>query len=188
MSPDVVTLLIVVGIPLLLAIWIVVAFNGLVRLRNYCDESWSDIDTELKRRYDLIPNLVNTVKGYAAHERDLFERVTRARNAALANNGSPTSQAADENALIGQVRQLFALAENYPDLKASRNFMELQKELANTEDRIQRSRRFYNANVRDLNTRIEVVPTNVIANWFRFQKREMFNIEEAMRQAPAAAM
>jgi LemA protein len=188
MSPSLLAMLIVVGIPLVIAIWAMLAFNSLVRVRNFCDESWSDIDTELKRRYDLIPNLVNTVKGYAAHEKDLFERVIQARNAALANNGSPSSQAKDENALTGQMRQLFALAENYPDLKASQNFIELQRELANTEDRIQRSRRFYNANVRDLNTRIDVVPSNIIANLFHFQKREMFEIEDAaVRQTPTVA-
>jgi len=142
----------------------------------------------LNRRYDLIPNLVNTVKGYAAHEKDLFERVIQARNAAAANRGSPESQAKDENLLIGQMRQLFALAENYPDLKASQNFMELQRELANTEDRIQRSRRFYNANVRDLNTRIEVAPSNLVAQWFGFQKRELFEIEDAAaRKTPSVA-
>jgi LemA protein len=184
----IIPLLIVVGIPLVLLIWVMVTFNGLVRLRNYCNESWSDIDTELKRRYELIPNLVNTVKGYATHEREVLERVTEARNAALANTGSPISQAKDENVLIGNLRQLFAVAEGYPDLKASKNFLELQKELANTEDRIQRARRFYNANVRDLNTRIESVPSNIIAGWFHFQQRELFEIEDVARQAPAVHM
>lgn len=189
MNGGAIALLVVLGAVLLVAVWIMVTFNGLVRLCKYCDESWSDIDTELKRRYDLIPNLVNTVKGYAAHEKDLFERVTRARNAALANNGSPAAQAKDENVLIGQMRQLFAVAESYPNLKASQNFLELQRELANTEDRIQRSRRFYNANVRDLNTRINVVPSNVVADWFGFQEREMFEIEDgAVRQAPTVAV
>jgi LemA protein len=188
MTPGMVALIIAIAIPLLIAIWIMAMFNGLVRLRNFCDESWSDIETEMKRRYDLIPNLVNTVKGYATHEKDVFERVIQARNAALANNGSPASQAKDENALMGQMRQLFALAENYPDLKASQNFMALQQELANTEDRIQRSRRFYNANVRDLNTRIEVAPSNIVAGWFHFQKREMFELDEpAARHAPNVA-
>ena len=180
-------LLVALGLALAGAIWIIVTFNTLVRLCKYCDESWSDIDTELKRRYDLIPNLVNTVKGYAAHEKDLFERVTQARNTAFANHGSPASQAKDENVLIGQVRQLFALAESYPNLKASQNFLALQRELADTEDRIQRSRRFYNANVRDLNTRIEVVPSNIVARWFGFLSREMFEIEDAARQTPMIA-
>jgi LemA protein len=188
MNPSLVPVLIVLGIPVLLAIWVMVMFNGLVRLRNFCDESWSDIDTELKRRYDLIPNLVNTVKGYATHEREVLERVTAARNAAVANTGSPASQAKDENALIGSLRQLFAVVEHYPELKASHNFLELQKELANTEDRIQRARRFYNANVRDLNTRIEVFPSNIVAGWFRFEKRELFEIEDVERQAPDVRM
>jgi len=185
MEPSLVVLLVIVGILVFFGVCVAV-YNGLVRLRNHCDESWSGIDTELKRRYDLIPNLVNTVKGYAAYEKELFERVLQARNGALASTGSPASQAKDENILIGNVRQLFALAENYPDLKASQNFVELQKELANTEDRIQRARRFYNANVRDLNTRIEVIPSNIIASWFQFQKRELFEIEDAVvRETPA---
>ena len=185
--PGLILLAVVLGIPLMFLVWVMLMYNALVRLRNLCDESWSDIDTELKRRYDLIPNLVNTVKGYAAHEKDLFDRVLQSRNAAQANNGSPASQAKDENVLMGNMRQLFALAENYPDLKASQNFLELQKELANTEDRIQRSRRFYNANVRDLNTRIEVVPSSIVAGWFHFQKRELFEIEnaEVVRETPA---
>jgi LemA protein len=126
------------------------------------------------------------VKGYATHEKELFEHVASARAAALANTGSPESQAKDENALVGQVRQLMAVAESYPDLKASENFLELQKELTNTEDRIQRARRFYNANVRDLNTRIEVIPSNLVAGCFNFTKRESFEIEDAVaREAPA---
>lgn len=188
MDSNVVISIVVVGVPLLIGLWVLLTYNSLVRLRNFCDESWADIETELKRRYDLIPNLVNTVKGYATHEKDVFERVIQARNTAAANHGSPASQAKDENALLGQMRQLFALAENYPDLKASQNFLELQHELANTEDRIQRSRRFYNANVRDLNTRIEVAPSNVVAGWFHFEKREMFEIEDAaMRETPKVA-
>jgi LemA protein len=180
-----IVLAIVAGISLVFLIWLAVTYNTFVRLQKFCDESWSNIDTELKRRYDLIPNLVNTVKGYAAHEKDLFERVTQARNTALANTGSPESQAKDENVLVGGVRQLFAVAESYPDLKASHNFLELQRELTNTEDRIQRARRFYNANVRDLNTRIETVPSNLVAGWFSFSKRELFEIDDAVRQTPA---
>lgn len=189
MEPGVVVLLGIAGFAILVLLWVAGMYNSLVRIRNHCDESWSDIDTELKRRYDLIPNLVSTVKGYAAHEKEVLERVILARNAASANHGSPNSQAQDENALTGSLRQLFALAESYPDLKANQNFAQLQTELTNTEDRIQRSRRFYNGNVRDLNTRIEVFPTNVIANWFNFQKREMFEIEDAAeRHAPAAQL
>ncbi|MBN2329120.1 MAG: LemA family protein [Candidatus Omnitrophica bacterium] len=176
---------ILLGILFVLIVLIAGIYNGLIRVKNHCDESWADIDTELKRRYNLIPNLVETVKGYAAHEKEVFERVIQARNQAMANNGSPESQAKDENVLIGGLRQLFALAENYPDLKANQNFLELQKELANTEDRIQRARRFYNGNVRDLINRIEIFPSNIIASMFGFQKREYFEIEdETQRAAP----
>jgi len=168
-----------------LVLWAVGAYNGLVRRRNHVDESWADIETELKRRYDLIPNLVETVKGYASHERDTLENVIKARNVAASPHSSPEQQAKDDNLLTGALRQLFAVAEAYPDLKANTNFLELQQELANTEDRIQRSRRFYNANVRDLNTRIEVFPSNIIAGMFGFEKREYFEIEdEAQREAP----
>jgi LemA protein len=182
----IVPLLVVLGVGLLVLFWVASLYNSLVRVKNACDESWSDIDTELRRRYDLIPNLVETVKGYAQHEREVFERVIQARNAAVANHGSPASQAKDENTLQGGLRQLFALAENYPDLKANQNYLKLQEELANTEDRLQRSRRFYNANVRDLNNRLEVFPSNIIAQSFAFQKREYFELDEpAARQAPA---
>ncbi|HQH72531.1 MAG TPA: LemA family protein [bacterium] len=177
--------LILTGVILIVLAWVVMLYNGLARVKNTCDESWSDIDTELQRRYNLIPNLVETVKGYAKHEREVFERVIQARNAAQANHGSPEAQARDENVLIGGLRQLFALAENYPDLKANQNFLQLQGELSNTEDRIQRSRRFYNGNVRDLNTRIDVFPSNVIAGMFNFQKKEFFEIEDAVaRETP----
>lgn len=172
----------IVFIPLL---WLIGTYNGLVRLRQHVGESWSGIDTELKRRYDLIPNLVSTVKGYAAHERDTLERVIAARQKAVASNGSPAQQAADENVLVGSLRQLMALREAYPDLKANQQFLALQKELANTEDRIQAARRFYNANVRDLNTRIEVFPSNLVAGWFSFKRAEFFEIEDvSMREAP----
>ena len=185
-SAALVPLAVVAGVALLLIMWVMALFNGLVRVRNACDESWSDIDTELRRRYDLIPNLVESVKGYATHEREVFERVIQARNTAVANHGSPAAQATDENALAGGLRQLFALAENYPDLKANQNFLKLQEELANTEDRLQRARRFYNANVRDLNNRIEVFPSNFVAQSFAFQKREYFEIDDpAVRQTPA---
>jgi LemA protein len=175
-----------IGVALLLALWVAVIYNNLVRVRNAVDESWSDIDTELKRRYDLIPNLVNTVKSYAAHEKQTLERVVELRNQAQAPHAGLADRARDENMLSGALRQLFALAENYPDLKANQNFLQLQAELANTEDRIQRARRFYNANVRDLNNRIEVFPSNLVAGSFGFQKREFFELEDpAMRQAPA---
>ncbi len=180
-------ILIIGGVILLLFLfWVAMMYNALVRLRNMCKESWSDIDTELKRRYNLIPNLVETVKGYAAHEKDVLQRVVEARNSALANEGAPESQALDENALISTLRRLFVLVENYPDLKANHNFLHLQKELANTEDRIQRARRFYNGNVRDLNNRIEVFPSNIIASMFDFQKQDYFEIDDAaVREAPS---
>ena len=182
-------LLITFGILLLVLIWAIGNYNVLVRLRQHCRESWAGIDTELRRRYDLIPNLVETVKGYAAHERATLQAVTDARNRAVGSTGSPTSQASDENAFVGALRHLFAVSESYPDLKASRNFLELQKELANTENRIQAARRFYNGNVRDLNTRIEVFPSNIIAWLFRFELQEFFEIEDAgVRAAPSVAM
>jgi LemA protein len=185
-APVLVVVAVLGVVALIVALWVAALYNGLVRVKNACDESWSDIDTELRRRYDLIPNLIETVKGYATHEREVFERVIQARNAALANHGSPAEQARDENQLIGGLRQLFALAENYPDLKANQNFIALQQELANTEDRLQRSRRFYNANVRDLNNRIEVFPSTVVARWFAFSPREYFEIDDpAVRQVPA---
>ena len=185
MDPSVIVLAILLVVPIIVIVSVIALYNGLVRVRNACDESWAGIDTELKRRYDLIPNLVNTVKGYAAHEKDVLERVIQARNAAVASQGSPEAQARDENALIGTLRQLFALAENYPDLKANQNFLQLQGELVNTEDRIQRSRRFYNANVRDLSNRIDLFPSSIIARMFHFTKREYFEVEDAIvRERP----
>jgi LemA protein len=173
------------GILFLVLIWAIAAYNSLVRLRQHCRDSWSGIDTELKRRYDLIPNLVEAVKGFAAHEREVMEEVTRARSQAVASTGSPAAQAADENVLVAALRQMFIVSERYPDLKASENFLALQKELVNTEDRIQASRRFYNGNVRDLNTRIEVFPSNIIAALFKFTPEEFFEVESAsVRSAP----
>jgi LemA protein len=174
-------------IPALILVALVVGmFNSLVSGRNHVRESWSGIDTELKRRYDLIPNLVETVKGYARHEREVLERVTEARTRAVASTGSPASQAQDENLLVGALKQLLAVAEAYPDLKASRNFLALQGQLTETEDRIQAARRFYNANVRDYNNRCEMFPTNLLARTFHFESAEFFEIESAVeRQAPA---
>jgi LemA protein len=177
--------LILLAIFLVPLFWLIGTYNGLVRLRNLCRESWSGIDTELKRRYDLIPRLVEVVKGYARHESEVFERVTAARAAAVASNGSPASQARDENALIGSMKGLFAVVERYPDLKASGNFLALQEELVNTEDRIAASRRFYNANVRDFNTRTEVFPSNIIAGMFGFAREEFFEVKDhTVRAAP----
>ncbi len=179
-----VALIVIGGVALILLIWVIATYNGLVRTRNHCDESWSGVETELKRRYDLIPNLVETVKGYAKHERDTFDAVIEARNRAQANHGNPESQAEDENRLVRGVRKLIAVAEAYPDLKASTNFLHLQEELATTENRIQRARRFYNANVRDLANRIETFPSNILAGMFGFEKREFFEIEEASHREP----
>ena len=177
-------LYVALGLVFLVLVWVVATYNVLVRLKQHCRESWSGIDTELRRRYDLIPNLVETVKGYAAHERQVLEQVTAARTRAVASTGSPQSQAADENALVGSLRQLFAVSERYPDLKASENFLALQSELANTEDRIQAARRFYNANVRDLNTRVRVFPSNVIAGLFKFTPEEFFEIDDSRVRIP----
>ncbi|MFV1958251.1 MAG: LemA family protein [Planctomycetota bacterium] len=177
--------IVLIVVAVLLLLWATGLYNALVRRRNHVDESWGDIETELKRRHNLIPNLVETVKGYAAHEKDTLENVVQARNAAAAPHASPQAQAQDENLLSGALRQLFALSERYPDLKANQNFLELQQELTNTEDRVQRARRFYNANVRDLNTRIEVFPSNIVAGMFGFERRDYFEIEdEAERKVP----
>lgn len=173
-----------IGIVVFVLIWAVATYNALVRIRNQCRESWSGIDTELKRRYDLIPNLVETVKGYARHEQETLQRVVETRNRAVASTGSPDSQARDENAFVGSLRQLFAVAERYPDLKANETFLSMQAELVNTEDRIQAARRFYNANVRDLNTRIEVFPSNMIGRTFGFRPEEFFEIEESGVRLP----
>lgn len=159
--------------------WGVLTYNGLVRLRQMVDESWSGIDTELKRRYDLIPNLVDVVKGYAAHESKTLEAVVRARDRAAASGGTPGEQAREERELVTSVNRLLAVAEGYPDLKASAHFLQLQHELANTEDRIQAARRFFNANVRELNTRVAVFPSNLVAGMFGFGPTEFFEVEKA---------
>jgi LemA protein len=182
-----IALWIVLGIVVLLLVYGIVAYNRFVSQRQLIRDAYANIDTELRRRYDLIPNLVETVKGYAAHERQTFENVTRARQQAIAAQGA-AEQAQAENMLTAALRQLFAVSENYPELRASENFQALQGELANTEDRVQTSRRFYNANVRDYNERVQSVPSNVIASMFKFKEEEYFEIEEADRatveQAP----
>lgn len=175
------TILTILAIVVVLGLLIILPYNGLIKLRNRAKEAWSDIDVQLKRRYDLIPNLVETVKGYAAHERELFEKVTQARAQAM---GAQTikEKIGAENALSSTLKSLFAVAENYPDLKASVNFLELQRELRDTEDKIQASRRFYNTNVRDLNTKIEMFPSNIIAGMFRFKQMEFFETEGESRE------
>lgn len=160
-------------IVVIIILWAVDMYNGLIRLKNRTDEAWSDIDVQLKRRYDLIPNLVSTVKGYAAHEKEVFEKVTEARTQAM-NAGSAQEKAQAENALSGTLKSLFAVAENYPDLKANQNFLELQRELTDTEDKIQAARRFYNGNVRDFNIKVESFPTNMFAEMLHFTKRDFF--------------
>ena len=172
------------GIVLAILIWTALAYNAMVRIRQQVRESWSGIDTELKRRYDLIPNLVETVRGYAAHENAVFEKVTEARARAQASTGNVAQQEADEKQLVESMRGLLAVAERYPDLKASENFLALQKELVNTEDRIQAARRFFNGNVRDLNTRIEVFPSNLIAGMFNFRRESFFEVESAVVREP----
>jgi LemA protein len=174
---------IVVGVLVLLAILAIVSYNRFVSQKQLIRDSWANIDTELRRRYDLIPNLVETVRGYASHERAVFENVTRARAAAAAATGSPAEQAAAEGPFVAALRQLFAVVEAYPDLKANTNFLALQQELANTEDRLQTSRRFYNANVRDYNERVQQFPSMIIARTLNFKEEEFFEIEEALREA-----
>jgi LemA protein len=176
---------IVLAVVVLLAVAVVVSYNGFVRQRNLVQESWRQVDVELKRRHDLIPNLVDTVKGYATHEREVFDAVTKARAQAAAPGSTPAQQAQQEGILGQALGRLFAVAEAYPELKASTNFLELQRELTETEDRIAAGRRFYNANVRAMNTRVESFPSNLVAGVFGFHKEEYFEVEDqAVRSAP----
>jgi LemA protein len=177
-------LYVVLGVVAVLAIAVVISYNRFVRQRNLVQESWRQIDVELRRRHDLIPNLVATVKGYAAHEKTVLEEVTAARNAAVAAGGGVAAQAQAEQALGGSLRGLLAVAENYPDLKAAGPFQQLQAQLAETEDRIAAGRRFYNGNVRALNTRVEAFPSSVIASAFSFQKAEYFEVDDEAVRAP----
>lgn len=177
-----IVLWIVLGVLALVLIAGIVSYNRFVSQRNLIRDAWANIDTELRRRYDLIPNLVESVRGYATHEREVFENVTAARAAAV-NAQGPAQQGQAENVLTQALGRLFAVAEAYPQLRANENFMALQSELANTEDRIQTSRRFYNGNVRDYNTRVKAFPSNVIAGMFNFEEEEYFEIDEALREA-----
>lgn len=178
------TLWIILAILFILIIAIISMYNGLIRLKNRVDEAWSDIDVQLKRRYDLIPNLIETVKGYASHEKETLEKVVQARNAAMSmqNSSDIEGKLKAENALSSTLKSIFALSENYPDLKANQNFLELQRELSDTENKIQSSRRFYNGNVRDFNTKIQVFPTNLIAKQLGFISRKFFEVEEAAQR------
>lgn len=176
--------IILVIIVFVIVLWIVLTYNRLITLSNRAKEAWSDIDVQLKRRYNLIPNLVQTVKGYAAHEKEVFEKVTEARTRAI-GAGSIGEKAQAENMLSDTLKSLFAVAENYPQLRASENFQKLQDELTDTEDKIQAARRFYNGNVRDLNIKIESFPANIIASLFRFKKMEFFETEgEREKEVP----
>jgi len=174
------------GVLVVIVLWVIVAYNRFVKLVNRAKESWADIDVQLKRRYDLIPNLVNTVKGYAAHEKGVFEAVTEARTRAMNAEikGDVKGIAAGENMLAGALKSMFAVAENYPDLKANQNFLELQRELSDTENKIQAARRFYNTNVRNLNIGLESFPSNIVANLFRFAKMEFFELGEGEGREP----
>ncbi|MCC2315790.1 LemA family protein [Cellulomonas xiejunii] len=186
MTGGTIALVVLIAVVVIVLLWGVAQYNGFVRLRNLVQESWRQIDVELHRRHDLIPNLVETVKGYAAHERNVFDEVTRARAAAAGPVDSPAQQAVQENALNSALGRLLAVAENYPVLRASENFQQLQAELANTEDRIAAGRRFYNANVRTLNTKVETFPANVIASMFGFTRAEYFEVDDTqVRQAPS---
>lgn len=184
MEPVLLLILVLLAVVVLPLGWGIGQYNGFVRLRNLVQESWRQIDVELHRRHDLIPNLIETVKGYAAHEKTLFEQVTAARAAAVGPASGPAEQARREDALSGALGRLFAVAEAYPALRASENFAQLQAELTNTEDRIAAGRRFYNANVRAMNTKVETFPANIVAGMFGFTKQEYFETSDAARTAP----
>ncbi len=169
--------MILVAVVVLLILWVALSYNHLVSLTNRTKEAWADIEVQLKRRYDLIPNLVNSVKGYASHESEAFEKVSQARSAAM-GAGSLADKSVAENNLAGALKSVFAIAEAYPDLKANQNFLQLQSELSDTENKIQSARRFYNGNVRDLNTSVESFPGNVIANSFSFKKMDLFELAD----------
>ena len=172
---------IIVAIVILIVLWVIGAYNGLITLKNRVQEAWSDIDVQLKRRHDLIPNLVETVKGYAKHEKAVFEKVTELRTAAMSAK-SLTDKAKTEGQLTDTLKSLFAVSENYPELKANQNFMQLQSELTDTEDKISAARRFYNGNVRDFNTKIQVFPTNIFAGQLHFTAFELFQATEGEKE------
>jgi LemA protein len=181
MAAALIVLAVIVLVPL---VYMIATYNSLVSLRNYIRDAWGNIDTELKRRYDLIPNLVATVKGYATHEREVLDRVTQLRAQCVASQGRPSQQAVDENQLVAALQKMLAVVENYPQLKADQHFLELQRELTNTEDRIQAARRFFNGNVRDYRNMCETFPSSLIANMFGFQPEDYFNVDPAVREAP----
>lgn len=174
--------IITIGIIAIIVIWVIAAYNSLVKLRNWVQESWSQIDVQLKRRHDLIPNLVNTVKGYATHERETLEQVIQARNQLI--DGSPQERIEADNQIQGALKSIFALSEAYPDLKANQNFMQLQEELTTTENKVAYSRQLYNKTVADYNIKRETFPSNIIANMFNFTREELLTIPEADREVP----
>ncbi len=177
MSVLAIVLIVIAALLGLIIMFVVGSYNGLVTLRNRVEEAWSDITVQLKRRTDLIPNLVNSVKGYATHEKEVFEKVAEARSAIMSASGVAETAKA-ENALEGALKSLFAVSEAYPELKANQNFLQLQQELVDTEDKIQAARRFYNGGVRDLNTKIQTFPANIIAGMFGFRAKEFFDVED----------
>jgi LemA protein len=181
-----VVLIVVAAVVLLPVLYVILTYNTLVALRNHIRDAWGNIDTELKRRYDLIPNLVATVKGYAAHEKEVFERITQLRSECLANKGAIREQAASESQLVAALERLLAVVENYPQLKADKNFLALQHELVNTEDRIQAARRFFNGNVRDYRNKCETFPSNIIAGTFGFEPQDYFSVRPSVREVPDA--
>ncbi len=173
----------VIGIIVLaIVLWLIGVYNSLIRLRNRTKEAWSDIDVQLKRRYDLIPNLIETTKGYMQHEKETLEKVVQARNMAMAQKGGAEEKAKAENALSSTLKSIFALSESYPDLKANQNFLKLQDELSDTENKIQASRRFYNGNARDFNIKIEVFPNNLLVGTLGFKKFEYFEATETEKE------
>jgi LemA protein len=175
---------VLIGVLAVIIIYVIAVFNGLVRLRNREKEAESDIDVQTKRRYDLIPNLIETVKGYMAQERGVLESVTKARTQAMATGGTALEKAGAENALSGTLKTLFAVSENYPDLKSNQNFLELQRELSDTENKIMAARRFYNSVVQDLNTKIESFPSNIIAGMFGFKQENFFEVASPAEKEP----
>ena len=172
----------IIVILIILGIFLISLYNRLIKVRNRNQEAWSDIDVQLKRRYDLIPNLVDTVKGYAKHEKDVFENVTELRTNAINASGTH-AKAEAENMLTGALKSIFAVSENYPDLKANENFLQLQKELVDTEDKIQAARRFFNSTVEDLNTAIQTFPSNIFAGMLGFKAEEFFEVAEGEKEA-----
>lgn len=177
-------LYIVIAVVVVLIIWFIGAYNGFIRLRNREKEAESDIDVQTKRRYDLIPNLVETVKGYMAQERGVLESVTKARTQAMSTGGTALDKAGAENMLSGALKTLFAVAESYPDLKSNQNFLELQRELSDTENKIMAARRFYNSVVQELNTKVESFPSNIMANMFSFKQEKFFEVTSPAEKEP----